>query len=287
MASRSNPVLAAMGAKHRDASDGGEEAHSIPFRVVIDFLEGTGRKQDAIAFAKGFIDQHFDSPQSSGWYVMPYEGGYAFEVQDGGSRRAYLPGVIETLTQDPQAVVAVPMARRVLEVKRTRGGNFTSILLPEGMEPTDETLIQAQPGPRLTPYKSNGIGLFATGLSIFGAGLLTFLVSLLAFVTVWVVQLDRGMPVNDASLVPLTYWDRLSTTSSADGFVSALRYENGRWEVDQGNRRPSEPRVSVPEIPPLAQDLRDVAADGVVTTVTPTTELSAEELLGLIPAQAQ
>ena len=34
---------------------------SLPNRVVIDFLEGTLRKRDAIAFARGFVEHHFDS----------------------------------------------------------------------------------------------------------------------------------------------------------------------------------------------------------------------------------
>jgi len=58
-----------------------DRAPSLPNRIVIDFLEGTTRRKDAIAFAKGFIDQHFDAPQASGWYVARYEDGYAFEIE--------------------------------------------------------------------------------------------------------------------------------------------------------------------------------------------------------------
>ncbi len=213
---------------------------SLPYRVVIDFLEGTLRKQDAIAFARGFIEHHFDSQSDSGYYVMPYEGGYIFEAHEGGSHRAYLPNVLRAIQDDPSSSACIQMARRILEVKRAASGTYTSILLPEGAESQNPAKSFPEPGPSLIPFQRSGMVALMAGLSVFSIGF----VALLLATVVYLVQVSGLMKPDMAKLdvksMPLLQWPTMTsvtTNSAQDKYVKTVKYENGQWHWDTDNRR--------------------------------------------------
>ncbi len=269
-----------MAVRELTASD---RAPSMPNRIVIDFLEGTTRRKDAIAFAKGFIDQHFDSPQASGWFVARYDDGFAFEAQEGGSGRAYLPDVLDALNRDQDVTVAIRMARRMMEVKRTHAGAFTSIILPEGMQPTEENVVFAEPGPQLTRYKSDGVPLFATGLAVFSLGLLSFLVTLTIYAIGWLGQLTSGSGIGDPATLPISKWEEVMLGAEPDQYVKTLRFDGRRWEIDRDRRRVEGQTVNVPPLQPLETQLVQRQNTGVIQTVTPSSTRSPYELYTAIP----
>lgn len=219
-----------------EAAPQDKPAISMPVRVVIDFLEGTSQKRDAAAFARGFIENHFDAPEVCGWFVMPYEGGYLYEVHEGGSRRAYAPAALKALQSDPEATVVIPMARRFLEVKRTHSGSYTSILLPEGMQPTTDNVIEAEPGPALKKYKSDGMVMFQTGIATFVIGFFALALTGLVFASGWLTSHPAFVNPQPPANLPLAQWSTATSRASATDFVRTMKFENGRWTFEQSRR---------------------------------------------------
>ncbi len=209
---------------------------SLAARIVIDFLEGTTEKNHAVAFARGFIDNHFDAPEVAGWYVCPYEGGFVYEVHEGGAGRAFTPAALDILRNDPEVTVVVPMARRYLLVKRTPSGSYASILLPEGMDPSDENTIEVEPGPPLKRYKTSGMVVFQAGLAAFATGFAMLLVTTLVYSS---GVLMRHLPIfaeRSPDNLPITQWNRINQQASVTRYIKSLRFENGRWTVEQAER---------------------------------------------------
>lgn len=212
---------------------------SIPNRMVIDFLEGTLRKKDAIAFARGFIEHHFDSLTASGYFVMPYEQGYIFEAQEGGPQRAYLPNIMKALDDDPATSACVQMARRIMEVKRSQSGTYTAVLLPEGTESQNEDIAFPPPGPKLLPFQRSGMTMLYTGISFAAMGLIVFILSLLF----WLVEITGLMSPTlrtiNLGALPLTQWQALEAMGGekSDNYVKTLRFQNNAWQEDKAARQ--------------------------------------------------
>lgn len=239
------------------------ESHSLPYRVVIDFLEGTTKKKDAISFAKGFIEHHFDSLDVASYYVQPYELGWVFEVHEGGHGHAYVPVALDALNAQPDAVVCINMARRVLEIKRTNSGSYTAILLPEGLKHSEDKVIEVEPGPKMQPFKRSGFGFFITGFGFFAAGLIAFIMTLF---TVGVFSLARvvgGASGTPYDQLPLRQWQPIvDATSDPAKRVVELRFKDNRWDIITGDRvieklQPSSPPAqpgAVPVVPRATSD---------------------------------
>ncbi|MEA1937913.1 MAG: hypothetical protein U9N14_02325 [Pseudomonadota bacterium] len=209
-----------------EKTPGGEQSH--PVKIVIDFLEGTTRKSEAIAFARSFIESHFEAPDSAGWYVTPYQDGYVFEVQEGGENKAYLPAIMKALDEDPSVTVVVPMSRRMLEVKRLPSGAYGAILLPEGMESTAEHQTSVYPSGSLTPFRRNGMGLFLTGGLIFAIATVFFLLSFLFFL-LDPYTISTPLPkATDPDRLPIHQWDKLTKSKTKEYYVKTLISEDGR-----------------------------------------------------------
>ena len=212
---------------------------SIPFRVVIDFMEGTKRKADAVAFARGFIEHHFDSPADSWYYVQPYPGGYAFEVHEGGLGKAFLPNIIETLEVNPTAVLSVPMARRNLQVKKSLNGTYTAILLPEGLSTDEDHAVEAVSSRSMLRVTTTGLGIFTFGGIIFSAGFLAFFSALL------MVFLDPagiffgGSRGTELQQLPILQWKSLSSASNDQSYVRNLSFSNGKWGNEASSMKPA------------------------------------------------
>ena len=262
---------------------GNESMESLPNKIIIDFLEGTSKRKDAIAFAKGFIEHHFDSHDSSGWFCSEFEGGFAFEVQEGGSGRAYLPAILETLERDPDVIACVRMARRVLQVKRSIQGGYSSILLPEGLEPPEENIIYVEPRDRLSPYRANGIGIFTTGIGIFSIGIIVFALTLLVYLLNWASDFGARAPVPDPSDLPISQWASLTDNSDPQSFVTALRYNGSSWQFETGQRVATNNRELLPDRIELEDTVEMAALPGVMERIQPTTEATAIEIITSIP----
>lgn len=256
---------------------------SLPYRVIIDFLEGTTRRKDAVAFAKGFIEQHFDSPQAAGWYVARYEDGYAFEVHEGGSGRAYLPDVLDTLSRNQDVTVAIRMARRMMEIKRTQTGEYTAILLPEGMDPTEEDTHFAEPGPSLTRYRSDGIPLFAAGLATFAVGALAFILSLGVYAVGALDRITTGSGIMDPGTLPISRWEEVLLNAEPDEYVSSLRLENGAWQIERARREVVGKTFAVPQLQPLKSEVVVRDRGGVMRKIEPTSTRAPYAILVDIP----
>ncbi|HAU29515.1 MAG TPA: hypothetical protein DCW68_05320 [Rhodospirillaceae bacterium] len=222
-------------------------------------MEGTKRKADAVAFARGFIEHHFDSPADSWYYVQPYPGGYAFEVHEGGLGKAFLPNIIETLEVNPTAVLSVPMARRNLQVKKSLNGTYTAILLPEGLSTDEDHAVEAVSSRSMLRVTTTGLGIFTFGGIIFSAGFLAFFSALL------MVFLDPagiffgGSRGTELQQLPILQWKSLSSASNDQSYVRNLSFSNGKWAFEVGKRslvdetgKPIDAKNLTPEAPQKA-----------------------------------
>lgn len=233
-----------------------------PQRIIIDFLEGTDNKKDAAAFARNFIETHFDAHGLCYWYVRPYEMGFIYEVHEGGSGREYIGSVVDMLNKDPRAVVVVRSATRLLEIKRTRSGNYSAVLLPDGQPPTSENFFYAKPTKRMKPFKFKGLSILITGAAVFGVGAICLILSMLACLVAFVAQprysLDQATSFSN---LPLNQWSDLVRNTNVNTYVKTMRFENGRWQFETGQRKSEVDINQSPSGPQAVSEFGEVLED--------------------------
>lgn len=204
-----------------------------PNRIVIDFLEGINSRADAIAYARGFITSHFEVPEQSGYYVMPYKAGFAYEVHEGGSRKAFLPGILRTIADDPGATVSVRSGSRVLQVSKGQRDSFNSVLLPEELSSYLENVIEPDSkAPNLIPFQMDNIVWLFAGTAIGALGGLVFILSLAFYALDPSQATPPRLNVTATENLPLSQWQKMTAQVNGDTYIAAMRYENGQWHFD-------------------------------------------------------
>lgn len=207
---------------------------SIARTVVIDFLEGTTKKSEAMAYARGFIDNHYQAPSACFIYVVSYEGVYAVEIHDGGDGKPYLPSVVKALEDDASACVCIENRRRTLEIKRNDKGVFSSILLPEAIDSTETNIIRIEPDSKsnMRPYSFRTILFAFISMSLCLLGftflLLTSIVALFSYQRP--VKILKTTKINQ---LPIQQWDNLINSYTEELYVEKLTYSDKRWKVAQ------------------------------------------------------
>ena len=204
-----------------------------PVKIVIDFLDGITQKKDASAYARGFIESHFDVPSLSGYYILPLGGGFVYEAHEGGSQRAYLPRILKMIKDNPSATISVRAGKRVLQISRGPKDSFNAVLLPEELSSYLENVIDPEDdGPRLIPYATPASVWMMTGAVIASLGALVFVLSLGFFIFDRLSDKPPQYDVMAASDLPMQQWHKIVSNVQPGGYVAALRFQNGSWISD-------------------------------------------------------
>lgn len=226
-----------------------------PNRIVIDFLEGVTNRADAIAYARGFITSHFEVPEQSGYYVHAMKDGYAYEVHEGGSRKAFLPGILRLIESNPETTVSVRSGTRVLQVSKGGRGNFNSVLLPEELSSYLENVVEPDPkAPNLTPFQIDNVVWLFAGAGISALGAIVFILALAFFALDPSQAKTPTLNVTETDKLPLAQWQRMLSQLDGNNYISAMHFENGNWRFDIQNNggAAAAPETDVPP-PPTAQ----------------------------------
>jgi len=225
---------------------------AVPVRVVIGYLPEV-TERDALEYAVGLAEKHFEQIGMSYFDAFKYGSGYAFEAHEGGSGKAYLPEIIRYFDskgtfrpgEDVKAVIRT--ATRAVEVQRTREG-LTAIILPERDETPPSDWLQ--PTTNMQPAINKRTGFLVVGAALFTTGFIAMIfTSMLTRFQEYEAAPDPVVQRIDITQLPNQKWSELTRTP-ADKVVHALRYRNGRWETPELRPVPAAAPVTEAVNPP-------------------------------------
>lgn len=208
-------------------------AESTSIRVLMGYLPEVSEK-DAKAYALGIAEKHNESSQISFYGVFPYERGFVYEVHEGGLGKAYAPTILkyfednaESHTADTPLFAVVPASTRKLYVEKSERG-IHCLLLPEGdlRAPSDWLTT----GILLKAAVPSRKGVLFTGAGVFVAGTLAFLGAMATQYQPYLPPPKAGVEKVIFDNFPMAQWNSL-TEAQASGYVSALKFTKGKWEI--------------------------------------------------------
>src|SRR5690606_32851099 len=166
-------------------------------------------------------------------YVQRWADGCAVEMQEGGGK-AYLPELLAKLDEDEEAVVALPMSGRVLQVRLDPDTRSLEALLLTAQQQPPEGAFIALPTKNMTPMDTRGSKVFIAGMGLLGAssiGLVFSLAALFIDTEAWALPHLEQTNVQD---LPSAQTSSVMNVLSAADCVAKMEFEAGAWSIVPG-----------------------------------------------------
>jgi len=232
-------------------------------KIVIGWIEPGGTKRDAVDYAKGFAQRHFDSADASWYAVLPFMEGWLYEVQEGGSGKSYIPGVVKALSIGSEESW-IRVGDRVMSVGLREGRPYCVL-----MSEDDSRLKEGDPH-RLTAsgkmqrVVKRGSGVLYSGLTVAVLGF-SFFLGAAGFHYIRDEYPPTLREVN-LELLPHKQWERVGNVPP-NLFVERLELLPGeeRWQTTvKPIQRSQEGAVSSPQPSPAPEPLESSAFEPVM-----------------------
>lgn len=202
------------------------ESELHPKKIYIGLLNNI-RKKDLIGYIDEWIVDNNCNRSSCAYQVVPFMGGFAFEVHEGGAGRGVLHSVLKSL--DVVDEITVPSNDRYLRVAKKHDG-FSVYLLNEFEKHEASDCIEFKDA--LSPvYKRNH------GLMI--AGIISALFASVFFLTTWFMvytlyNKDKVAVFTPVSIeLPSQQINKINDIAKReDAYLKSLIYANGKWKIN-------------------------------------------------------
>lgn len=210
-----------------------------PLRVLVGFIPETSER-DAVEFALGVAGRHCTAIDNSMYQVFKWQGGYAYEVHEGGSGNSLLPAVLAEFDRKvspseleagaaPPAVVAFLAAGlRGLKVSRTPTG-FAAVALPEDQEVVQSEFVQ--PGKSLRAVTPRRYGMLISGAIVMGLGALAFISANLGRIQPYEAPPAKVVVTPNIDNLPLGQLPDMLSKMEQGATVTGLEYKAGKWTI--------------------------------------------------------
>lgn len=229
-----------------EGSKGGKDLVrlELPVRVLVGYLPDVSLR-DALEYASGIANKHIDNLSFAYFDAHPWDRGYAYEVHEGGSGKAFLPSVLEHFKQlgpfsakdDNQAFIRT--GTRTVQIERQADG-LSAVLLPEANKRETSSWLRA--GATMRPAINKRTGVLVAGAVVFVTGFAAMLgASVITRIQPYAPPMEPVEVSVDYGRLPLSQVDVLRRKLEQGEYVTAMRYERGRWSFDGGATAPAQP----------------------------------------------
>lgn len=208
----------------------------LPMTIEFGWLEVDSGK-DARAYARGIIQQRFVAHEESWYSVLPFHGGFLWEVHQGGDGKGYIKSAAKALEEDPGGEHWFKSGDRAYRVAMLDGKPFPH-LLPDGEKSVEVFNSGLEPLERnhsLTPYVRKGTGWLVSGILMSGSAALFFIGSIVFYAFAY--NPGPSVRATDLTELPHMKWPLVSGTGIEE-IVQKLEMKNGKdWSVDKRDHK--------------------------------------------------
>ena len=210
---------------HAGAEGEIDEAANWPRQIQIGFMTEV-KKKDLLRYIGEWVSDNATSKSACFYQILPYNGGLAYEIQEGGSGSGVLKSAIETLSRHSEVII--PSSERYLQLSIKPSG-FSSYLLDEF-----ETKL---PSPELV-FKDQLKPVFSRHHGLMVAGLLSALLGVATICSAWFmvygVYNKEKVPVyaNAHYELPSQQLRKVSDVlNQPNSYLDRLEFKGDKWNL--------------------------------------------------------
>ena len=200
----------------------------LPTQFFAGKLDGLTRK-DAELYARGMIARHCHSTENAAFGLFKVDGGYLYEIHEGGERKALMPAIWKMLNEGEIDHVVVKTALRNVELF-IEDGRLMTAALPE----SDKTATnEIEAGKKLKAFENDYSGFLISSVAVFCASAVLLASALVVNTLIADIKVSAihgaGTPVNALPIM------QLPIAVGENEYVHALRYDGQRWNLQKRN----------------------------------------------------
>lgn len=213
--------------EHKAAPEQAAGAQAVPVALHIGHLNHVSRA-DAMTRVEGLIRRQSIVPGATYYRLDRTAGGFAYEIQEGGGRKAYLPTLLKRLRDQPDALIHLRAGNRVVRVQGGAEG-IVSVVLPEEEQPPVDDI---KPSGRMRPFEATGNAALYTASIFFGLGAVALVCAMLVTsiaASYWEQHAAAAASVRVDEL-PMRHWP---SDQRPGTYVSRVQYVGGQWSVQK------------------------------------------------------
>lgn len=203
---------------------------NLPISLTIGKLRSID-KSDAEIHCKTWIENHFENPTESFYFLKKEGEDFYYEIQELGNGKAFLPSIIEAIKNGESSII-VPSATRNVELT-IRDNDFKSVKLRESDNRTASDFIKRSS--TMIPYQNDSKNFLFVGGAFFAMGLIVFLSAYIIY-----INSEQVIIPEDLSYLNDSFYDRMTEIESLkeelpNTYIKKLTFENNKWQKQLGN----------------------------------------------------
>jgi hypothetical protein len=204
-----------------------EEPENWPKKLHVGYMSEV-KKKDLLRYIGEWVIDNAESKTACFYQIVPWSGGYAYEIQEGGAGLGVLRSALEALIE--QGEITLPASDRNVQIVRKAVG-FTTYMPSELEEQAISPNLYFKD--ELKPVYSRHHGLMM-------AGVIAALFGVFAFLSAWFVVYsvyDKSqVPVYSKSgyQLPFQQMSKVDEVLGKPGvYLNKLSYQNGAWKLEE------------------------------------------------------
>jgi len=243
-----------------EVDEAGQEGVVIPdeapLTLVVGFLPGVKQK-DADSYVRGLMLKINNDLHNSGYNLVKFRGGFAYEIQEGGTGGSWLRSILSLLEEKKSVIV--PAGTRFVKMELEESGIHCSLLREN--DPEEQKALTPSKNGKLKEYHSYVQVWVSTAVGIAVFSVVTFTM------TLWAQNLiaENGAEkivietMSKTQTLPILYWPEVI---GEDMYVAKLEFSNSSWKppiFKSFNEEPPMPEIIDPRMendmmPPEVED---------------------------------
>lgn len=205
-----------------------EHQNERPFLFIAGYLDGANKK-DAIQYVKNLMVSMCAALDDSGYLVMPYLDGFAYEIQEGGHRHSYLKWIIDAVSGTDKEKVTFRTAAHAVSVEKTPKGLITLFIPESGI--SSEVIEQPTHGVALTRYAVDKTKYVSALMYLFGFSCVVLVAAAVIKTAILIAKSDaeKQQFAIKISQAPVLQWPKNRPQDNT--YIEQITYKNGKWNT--------------------------------------------------------
>lgn len=235
-------------------ADAEEFLSNMPMLLILGSLESDSRK-DVIAYARGLAESQVIAKEACFIDAVKRNGRWLYEIHEGGPGRSVAQWVTSMLESNPRSKVSLPLTGARFASISEVGGELVTVIYPPSEEKHQAAMEEARGiefGPALAPFYGSGIPLRNAAAGLLALSAFIFLVSGAAlFLRGNAIDVGRfaarfsavnpSMRTDYSNLPSVQLAIAVNNIKVNSGYLSYLKYENGKWHSAQTTANTTKP----------------------------------------------
>ncbi len=226
---------------------------TLPYNAYVGFYTNI-KESEVKEYIYSYAEKNFDTLTNVFYQIVKHNGGFAYEIHQGGNGKGFLKSITSIINQGEESVLLTSSAFYKIYDK---GGDLKALKLRDNDNDVLKTLIYPEQKDTLKPLTTKGYAFHVFGLCMAAVGVLALLTAF-SFKYLILSKEEQVYFTPSGKYTPMLYIEEIKkqnrTMSRNDEYITSITYtEADSWNINKEKVIfKKEEEVSTPESIPAS-----------------------------------